>query len=170
MRIETARLIIRPLDPADAPALQRIGGQPEVARMLGTVGSPWTLDAVLAWIEVARWRDRPGYRLAVCLRNGLLIGQAGLGGTPVSCGYFIDPDHAGQGHATEAVRAVLADAFRRFDLPEVCADHFADNPASGRVLEKLGFERTRTGMGGSLARLEPAPNVHYRLKCTDLKA
>jgi RimJ/RimL family protein N-acetyltransferase len=168
--LRTRRLLLRPLGQADAGDLARIGGQPDVARMLFSVQSPWHPQAVESWIERSRWHGRPGYRLGICLRDGTLIGVGGLGGEPLSCSYFLDPDFAGQGYATEAMGGLLADAFERFDLPEIVADHFADNPASGRILGKLGFEKTGTGMGESAARLEPAPNVHYRLSRHNLKA
>ncbi|NJM83439.1 MAG: GNAT family N-acetyltransferase, partial [Tabrizicola sp.] len=115
------------------------------------------------WIRHSLWRGAPGFRLGVWLRQGPLIGTVGLGGDPVSCAYVIDPAHAGQGHATEAMAAFLDDAFTRFDLTAMVADHFTDNPASGRVLAKLGFVETGHGLGKSAARALPEPNVHYRL-------
>ena len=50
------------------------------------------------------------------------------------------------------------------------ADHFADNPVSGRVLHEQGFEKIGEGTGKSAARLEPAPNVLYRLTKQQFKA
>ena len=52
---------------------------------------------------------------------------------------FIDTQHWGLGCAFEAMGAFLAYFMRKFDLSEVAADHFDDNPASGAVLRKLGF-------------------------------
>ena len=161
--LRTARLVLRPLQDADWPELARIGGQPEVARMMASVRAPWAEADVRAWIARSEWRGRPGFRLAVCLPDGALIGAVGIGPEAVpSCAYFIDPAHAGQGYATEAMQALLADAIPRFALTDIEADHFADNPASGRVLLKLGFAKTGTGMGTSGARGGPAPMVLYR--------
>jgi RimJ/RimL family protein N-acetyltransferase len=58
-------------------------------------------------------------------------------------GYLIRPDHWGRGIATEAIAAVIEFAFERMDPPlnRIEADHYTENPASGRVLEKLGFAR-----------------------------
>jgi RimJ/RimL family protein N-acetyltransferase len=161
--LQTARLVIRPLRVRDAAALSRIGGQAEVARMMASVLSPWPIDEAEAWIARAMWKGTLGFRLAVCLPDGRLIGTVGLGGTPVSTAYFIDPAHAGQGYATEAMRVFLAEMFTRFALDTITASHFQDNPASGRVLRKLGFAVTGTDVGTSLARLEPAPLIDYRL-------
>jgi RimJ/RimL family protein N-acetyltransferase len=160
--ITTPRLVIRPLRPRDAPNLTRFGGQPDVARMLGSVPSPWPQDHARDWIAKGAWRGKPGFRAGVFM-GSTLIGMVGLGGQPMGAAYFIDPAFAGRGIATEAMQALLAFAYARFDLDEIVADHFTDNPASGRVLQKLGFENIGEGMGTSAARLEPAPIVHYRL-------
>lgn len=163
LNLRTARLVLRPLRDADWPELARIGGQRQVARMMSSLQAPWPEQDVRAWIARSAWRGRPGFRLAVCLPDGALIGTVGIGPeAPPSCAYFIDPAHAGQGFATEAMQALLADAIPRFAFTEIEADHFADNPASGRVLLKLGFVKTGTGTGTSGARDGPAPMVLYR--------
>ena len=77
---------------------------------------------------------------------------------------MLDRRFWGRGYATETVRAFVGACFQRFEeLSSLEADHFADNPASGAVLRKLGFEKTGTGLGASKARVERAPNVLYRL-------
>ena len=77
--------------------------------------------------------------------------------------YFVAPDAQGRGIASEAMRAFLAACFDAFDLPAIHADRFEDNPASGAVLERLGFRRTGLGVGESAARPGPARLVLYRL-------
>ncbi|MEC7670591.1 MAG: GNAT family N-acetyltransferase, partial [Pseudomonadota bacterium] len=79
------------------------------------------------------------------------------------CAYVLGKGHWGKGLATEATSALLGFVFDRFDTDVVEADHFDDNPASGRVLAKLGFEKIGQGTGTSAARLEPTANTHYRL-------
>jgi RimJ/RimL family protein N-acetyltransferase len=163
MWIETLRLTIRPLTLRHAEPMRQFAGQPEVARMMGSVPSPWPLDHAKAWIERAPWRGRPGFRAGVFLRGGPLIGMVGMSPAPIGIGYFIDPARAGHGYVTEALTALLDFAFAKWAPDEISAGRFDDNPASGRVLEKLGFVETGRGMGKSAARLEPAPIVHYRL-------
>lgn len=167
--IDTARLRLRPFTPTDAALLSAMG-VPEVARMMTTVNAPWPMADVQDWIAKSRWRGCPGFRLALCLTDGSLIGGVGLGGEPMTCAYFLSPAHWGKGYATEAMRAFLADAFARFQLTEIEADAFIDNPASQAVLHKLGFEPVAIGTGTSLARLEPAPIRLYRLTHASFKA
>ena len=172
--IKTNLLCLLPLRLEDVPSVQRIGGHPFVAPMLASVGTPWPKAAVQAWITARQYRGKPGFCAAIVLAERAVIGVAGLGPNsadgPCSCAYFIDPQHWGLGYASEAMGAFLAYFMRKFDLPEVAADHFDDNPASGAVLRKLGFQELGKGMGKSQARLEPAPVTLYRLRLDDLKA
>jgi RimJ/RimL family protein N-acetyltransferase len=161
--LQTARLCLRPLADADWPDVARIGGQPGVARMMASVRAPWAEADVRAWIARSHWRGLPGFRLAVCLPDGALIGTVGIGPKAApSCAFFLDPAQWGYGYTTEAMQALLADAIPRFALTAIEAEHFADNPASGRVLLKLGFRKTGDGLGTSGARKDPAPTVLYR--------
>ena len=84
--------------------------------------------------------------------------------------YFLDPSYWGQGYATEAVRAFLKDCYGRFDLEEVIADLFHDNPASGRVLRKVGFEYTGRALGQSAAREKKEEVCEYSLSRATLRA
>ena len=74
------------------------------------------------------------------------------------------------GYATEAVRAFLKDCFCRFDPEEVIADHFHDNPASGRVLRKVGFEYTGRALGQSAARAMKEEVCEYSISRAALRA
>lgn len=55
--------------------------------------------------------------------------------------YMLAHAHWGNGYAAEALSAVLAFAFEALALDEITADHFADNPASGRAMQKAGMQR-----------------------------
>ncbi|WP_161862344.1 GNAT family N-acetyltransferase [Algicella marina] len=166
----TERLEIRPLTRHDVTSLCRIGGRPEVARMMTSVPSPWPAEDARAWVEQSQWRGRLGFRLGICLRGGELVGIVGMGGEPPTVAYFLDPAYWGQGMATEAMRAFLDFCFRRFELAELFADHFADNPGSGRVLRKLGYEEIGRGTAGSAGRTEEAENVEYRVTEAQFRA
>jgi RimJ/RimL family protein N-acetyltransferase len=100
-------------------------------------------------------RDRPADSAAclIFLRTDAapcLVGGIGFGRTPekeVELGYWIARPFWGQGIATEAGRALLDTARESLRLPRLVAGHFTDNPASGRVLEKLGFRPTGVTRG-----------------------
>ena len=172
-RLTTPRLTLREIRAEDWPDVQRIGGDPRVAPMLVSAQTPWPKEDVQQWIKFQMFRGRIGFRVAICLDHRL-IGTAMFGGPPMvsapTTAYFIDPDHWGNGYATEAMRAFLLEAMQRFQTPTIWADHFEDNPASGAVMRKLGFVETKRGIGESRARVEPAPVVIYRLDIANLKA
>ncbi len=170
IEIATPRMRLRPLRPADATDLARIAGNDRVAPMLASVASPWPEADVLRWIEQRRWRGRVGFSFGVYVPDGTLIGSVALGGSPVSTAYFLAQSHWGRGLMTEAMMAFLPWAFARFGLTELTADHFNDNPSSGRVLRKLGFVKTGSALRGSAARTAKAPTSSYQLRRADLVA
>ncbi len=97
--------------------------------------------------------------------SGALVGCIGIdphdGDTEM--GYWIARQHWGQGYATEAGRAVLQIA-STLGHRRIVASHYLDNPASGRVLEKLGFQRTgRVVDRHSCGRGEAAPTAEFVL-------
>lgn len=95
-----------------------------------------------------------------------LVGGIGLDATPageVELGYWIASPHWNRGFVTEAGRAALAVARHGLRLRRLVASHCCDNPASGRVLEKLGFEATGEGLQHSRARGGPVVSRSYAL-------
>lgn len=173
MLIATERLILRPLDLAgDLASLHRIGLDRRVSRMMQSIAPDWTPGQAATFLERSRWRGQIGFRHAIALRSApeILIGTIGIGGDPVSTAYFLDADHWGKGYATEALAGFLAAVMPRFAAHRVEAGHFADNPASGAVLRKVGFIETGRETGVSAARSEAAPVIDYRLDLARLKA
>lgn len=164
LRLTTKRLVLRPFLDSDFEELRRIGNVPEVAEMMSSIALPWTKEAVAAWVDKTRWRERVGFRLGVFDSEGALIGSVGMGGTPVSLASFIAPEAWGKGYATEAVAEVLRFAYTRFDdLDEIEAEHLNDNPASGHILRKLGFQEVGQSTCKSAARVEAESSTVYRL-------
>lgn len=166
---KTPCLTIRNFADSDWKRLQGFGGKPQVARMMMSLKSPWSEQDVKIWMKRAPYCGRLGFRAGIYL-GADLIGFVGIGGNPASCAYAIDPDYWGKGYASEAFHGLLSHCFKHLGLEFVEADHFTDNPASGRILQKSGFVQTGTDMGESAARLEPAPNITYRLTKSQFKA
>ncbi|WP_051279682.1 GNAT family N-acetyltransferase [Chitinilyticum aquatile] len=138
-----SRLILRPLLEADAAPLSLLANVPEIAAR--TRHSLITPDDVLALISELRQPYCPERVFAVCRKSDRqLIGCTGLvlGEMEADAGYWIAKDQWGQGYATEALKATVDFAFQRYELWQLTAHHLLDNPASGRVLGKAGFELT----------------------------
>ena len=145
MFTRTARLLLRPGWAEDARVLASAIGDERIVCNLAT--APWPYGLSDAEEFLARPRDRVLPSLLIFERTDdapRLVGACGLGRTPsggVQIGYWIALEFWGRGYATEACGA-LVEIARALRLPRLQASFFIDNPASGRVLEKLGFERT----------------------------
>jgi len=147
--LRSARLLLRPFTSADTDAIYAIFSSPRVMRYWDS--PPWKERAQAElFIENSQRMEQEasGARLAI-ERAGVLIGQCGLfRRNPIfrsaGIGYCLDDAAWGRGFATEAVGAMLQWAFDTLDLNRVQAELDTRNPASARVLEKLGFVREGT--------------------------
>jgi len=79
-------------------------------------------------------------------------------------GYWLGTDHWGQGYAREAADAVVRHGFTQDRLQRFLSAHFVDNPASGRVLTRLGFRPFGRGHDWCLARGEKVEAIYYALQ------
>ncbi|HEX5004095.1 MAG TPA: GNAT family N-acetyltransferase [Gemmatimonadales bacterium] len=146
--LRTARLLLRPFQPADAAGVQRLAGDRAIAENTLTVPHPYPDGAAEAWIATHAGAYAEGKRatFAVTLAGeATLVGAIGLDITAADrraeLGYWIGRPWWNRGFATEAGRAVLEFGFGPLGLHRIMARHFLRNPASGRVIEKLGMER-----------------------------
>jgi RimJ/RimL family protein N-acetyltransferase len=158
------RLFLRPAFPEDWEAvLACIGGDEAILRNLARAPSPYGEREARGFVALPQDLRLPHF--IVTLPGTGVIGSAGLGehdGEP-EIGYWIARDHWGHGFATEAAGAVLRIA-RTLGHRRLTAGHFIDNPASGRVLRKLGFEPTgRIAKRHSCARGALVDSVEYAL-------
>jgi len=145
MFARTPRLLLRPGFPEDAPALAHAIADEAIVRNLVVVPWPYTVRDAEAFLASPRDPVLPSF-LIFERTDGAprLAGSCGLGRRPsgaVELGYWIARASWGRGFATEAGRALI-DIARTLGLPQLEASHFIDNPASARVLDKLGFEST----------------------------
>lgn len=145
--LETDRLRLRPFTAADAAEVQRLAGDRAIADTTLNIPHPYEDGAAEAWIGTheEQFASGRGANFAIALRSdGRLLGSISLMGIDAlhghaELGYWIGKDHWGQGYCTEAGRAVLRYAFGTLGLHRVHAHHLVRNPASGRVLRKLGM-------------------------------
>lgn len=151
-RIETARLVLRPPTTADLDDIVAEINDFAVARMLARVPFPYRAADAEDFRAWSRTSDND-VNLVVA-RQDRTIGCIGLNDIRSTCefGYWLGRAHWRQGLASEAGRAFLDFCFAELDTDTIRAGAFADNPASLRVQEKLGFEPTGISFRRSLAR------------------
>ena len=143
--LETARLRIRPFDPAaDAEPLHELWGDAQAMRFVPGAAQE-SVEGTRARIQFALDRAPPGWGFwAVEDRGGRLVGGVGLfpeawEGPEFELAYHVVPSAWGRGYATEAAAALLDAAWRETELERVLAFAFEGNGPSRRVMEKLGM-------------------------------
>ena len=146
MFARTPRLLLRPGWIQDAPALFELIRDEAIVRNLASAPWPYRLTDAEAFLSAERKPSEPAMLIFRRTQGAPeLVGTIGLGRDPdgqVELGYWIGRPFWGRGYATEAGLAAVDIARNGLRLPRLAAGHFVDNPASGRVLEKLGFRRT----------------------------
>lgn len=151
--LETARLILRPLDERDVPAIQRIFPQWELVKHMGPqVPWPYPDDGAATNMALCLAQRAKGEKFfwAITLKgDDTLRGRIDLwpydGQRKDMRGFWLDPELWGQGLMTEAAEAVTGYAFEALAWPFLYLSNAAANRASHRVKEKQGaveIERT----------------------------
>lgn len=143
-RIETHRLVLRPIRVGDVAAIAAACNDESLARQTSRLPHPYTLDHASAFVgKVLReWRNGAACRFAICDARDFL-GCLSLVKTQDDCfelSYWLSAPARGKGVAEEAARAAISFAVVELGARRFTAGYFADNPASARVLEKLGFD------------------------------
>jgi len=144
--LDTERLRLRPVAPADAPDLFAVFGDPAVCRYWSRppMTDPAAAGALQREID-ALFAERTLFQWAIAERaSDRLVGTCTLADLSVAhrraaLGYALGRAAWGRGYATEALRTLLAFAFDALALHRLEADADPRNAASIRVLERLGF-------------------------------
>lgn len=146
--LQTERLILRPFTLADASTIQRLAGAREIADMTLNIPYPYLDGMAEAWISTHQpsFENGASVTFAIVRRSDdTLCGAIGLGINPdhahAEMGYWLGVPYWGQGYTTEAAQAVVRYGFTDLNLHRIYANHFARNPASGRVMQKIGMTR-----------------------------
>lgn len=143
--LRTERLLLRPFRSTDAADIYRFAGNPKVTRYLSyqTHRSLKESQKIAAlWEQESKETDK--YNWAIEL-DGTVIGSINVvqsdGLWDAGLGWQIDSPYWNQGMMTEAARAVVDFLFREVNFHRIYAAHNTRNPASGRVMEKLGMRK-----------------------------
>lgn len=149
LRLETPRLVLRELAVGDAPAVQAWAEDPEVYRYMewgpNTLGQTeeFLHGVVAARLAVPRRAFELGFEEKA---TGRLVGAGGLRiqsahHRTADVGYCFRRDAWGQGHATEAARALVELGLTVLGMHRIWATCHVENARSARVLEKVGMRR-----------------------------
>lgn len=152
---------LKPIPDSDVDAFFEMISDPTLSINTGTI--PFGIDRAWALnrLNERRQEEEAGTRVDRGLYDGkILIGIAGWfynEHNNMEIGYAIHKGHRGKGLATRAA-AMVVDMLRESDYSgPIYAQYFKDNEASGRVLDKLGFEQDGSTEGLSAARGGASP-------------
>jgi 8-oxo-dGTP diphosphatase len=142
IRIESGRLVLRPLRLEDAADIQRLAAEWEVARYTANIPHPYEPGMAEAWIK----SHRDDFEIVFGIerrQDGVFVGCIGvepdMKTREAEFGYWIGMPYWGSGYATEALSALVDHVFATSDVDSARAAAMPDNRASIRVQEKVGF-------------------------------
>ena len=156
--LETKRLLLRAPALFDIAEMVALAGDYDVAKNLSRMPHPYDERNARDWIDrMAKARDEgEEFGFAIARKDdGAFMGGCGIHKRDHGAfefGYWLGKPFWGKGYATEAARRLVAFGFMELRMEIMIAGHFHDNPASGRVLEKLGCTPNGTGQRDCLAR------------------
>jgi len=146
--IETQRLLLRPFTLSDAPLVQKLAGDKAIADTTLNIPHPYKDGMAEEWIATLEPASQAGNAMTFAIvlsSENELIGAIDLR-INKQCnrgelGYWVGKDYWSQGYCTEAARAMLEYGFNSLSLHKINAHHLTRNPASGKVMLKIGMQQ-----------------------------
>lgn len=140
---------LRPWTDADVPAVAEACRDPEIARWIDDIPSPYTRADARAYVAACRrgWKDGSLWAFAVVdAASGEVVGSCGVAWQDqphgvAEIGYWVRAEDRGRGVATRAVRLASEWAFDKGGVQRLQLRADAENTASRRVAEGAGFRR-----------------------------
>lgn len=158
--MKTARLRLRPVVNGDAARIAVLAGDWEVASMTGRIPYPYSEEEAQYWISGVAASEKVfgiefrGELIGIC---GFTLDEDGS----AELGYWIGREYWGEGFATEAAREVMRYGFAKGGVRRFICKHLTGNPASERVIRKLGFKYIGGATGWCEARQCELPALSY---------
>ncbi|MBJ7556988.1 GNAT family N-acetyltransferase [Marinomonas spartinae] len=161
--LESQRIVLRPYQLLDAANVQRLAGDKIIADMTANIPHPYLDGMAEEWISKHEgwFKNREAISLAIQLsKTGEHIGAISITQIDGACGnlgYWVGVPYWGNGYCTEAAAIMIEYGFYEYGLDLIYARHLPENPASGKVMTKNGFEYKKEVMVGDRKLL------HYEL-------
>jgi RimJ/RimL family protein N-acetyltransferase len=144
--LTTERLTLRPFRPSDAPEVVRLASDFKIADTTRNIPHPYPPDVAERWIASHAPRFEAGTLATFAIvrsADATLLGAVGLvierDDRRAELGYWLGVPYWKAGYMTEAARALVGCGFAQLELHRILATHITRNPASGRVMQKIGM-------------------------------
>jgi [ribosomal protein S5]-alanine N-acetyltransferase len=144
--LKTERLILSQLEEKDIPFIVEYLQHRIYSDLTSNIPYPYTESDAVFWLRMAKeaFESNSGYTFAIRNKEGQLIGAIGLHDREddkAELGYWIGIPHWNKGYVTEAAKAIVQFGFKDLHYNKIFATHFLHNPASGKIMEKIGMEQ-----------------------------
>ncbi|MFV1983928.1 MAG: GNAT family N-acetyltransferase [Thiohalomonadales bacterium] len=152
--ITTSRLTLRPFKKEDSFDVQKLVGNVNVSKSTLSIPHPYDNKQAKEWIAChqLQWYQKIAANYAIeYSATGDLLGSISLMDiekSEASLGYWVGEPYWNMGFCTEASTAIIRFAFNAMGLQKLTANHASNNPASGKVMRKIGMAH----VGHSLVR------------------
>ncbi len=146
--LQTERLNLRPFTLDYARKVQNLAGDSNVARTTLHIPHPYEDGMAEKWIEtlIEGRKEHKQYAYAIEIKEtnefigtGTIIPNSAH--RTAELAYWIGFNYWNRGYASEAAKRLIEEAFSELSIIKIFAAHLDTNPASGRVMEKLGMQR-----------------------------
>lgn len=146
--IETDRLIMRLFKDADAEKVYEACNDINIAKTTLAIPFPYTLEDAKSFIKHTSKAidDQTAYTFAIALKENIneVVGSISLSvkrpSNKAELGYWVTKKYWNRGIATEAAKAIVEYGFNNLNLNSIYARHMDINPASGKVMQKIGMK------------------------------
>ncbi len=141
-----SKIILRPFNLSDAKEVQRQAGNPKVAATTATIPHPYLDGMAEDWISKhSKWFEQgDAVDWAIELKKTkALVGCISLGidkiNSRAEIGFWVGEEFWGNGYCSEATVEAIRYGFDILSLNKINSRHMAENPGSGRVMQKAGM-------------------------------
>ncbi|MBO9692759.1 GNAT family N-acetyltransferase [Chryseobacterium sp.] len=144
--IETERLILSQLEEKDVPFIVEYLQHRIYSDLTSNIPYPYTESDARFWLRMSKdaFENNTGYTFGIRNKEGHIIGAIGLHDREddkAELGYWLGIPYWNKGYVTEAAKAIVDFGFNELGFHKIFATHFIHNPASGRIMEKIGMEQ-----------------------------
>lgn len=148
LSLETDRLLLRKFKLSDAEMVTDLCNNYQIFINTLSLPYPYTKECAKTWIQghEDNFKADKLYEFAVCNKStGDLYGSIALSNNKKhkngELAYMIGEPYWNEGYGTEAAEAIIKWAFEHMAYHKIYARYFVTNPASGRIMEKIGMEK-----------------------------
>jgi len=145
-RLETERLILDKITEEDIPQIVIYLQDKIFSDYTSNIPYPYRKEDAEFWLKLSAeaFQNRKGFTFAIRDKTGKFLGAIGLhdeGSDKAELGYWIGIPNWNNGYVTEAAKAIIDYGFRELNFNKIYATYFPHNPASGKVMDKIGMKK-----------------------------